>query len=109
MPKQETPESLLTKHLGAEAAKSVLGNIDKMVAAGASADKIEKAAIDEISEHIEKQVVQVVTVKIGPLEPIKVKPLQVSIKPAVKPAPAINVKSTVSVSISPPMYAKGTK
>jgi hypothetical protein len=109
MPTKETPEALLSKHLGQEAADVLLRKIDKMVADGTSAAKIEKAASDDIAAHIEKQVIGALTVKIGPLEPIKIKPIQVAFKPAIKPVPTIKINSTVSVKIGPPVYTKGLR
>ena len=109
MPTKETPETLLNKHLGPEAASSLLSKIDKMSAAGEHADKIEEAASNEIASHIEKQVITALSVKIGPLEPIKIKPIQVSIKPAIKPTPAIKINTGVSVKIGPASFVRGTK
>jgi len=109
MPKKETPKALLSKHLGPQGANALLRKIDQMVADGASAAKIEKAASEDIAAHIERQIIGTLTVKIGPLEPIKIKPIQVAIKPTIKPLPATKVSTGISVKIGPPVYTKGTR
>ena len=101
MPSKETPEELLSKHLGKDAAKTLLNKIDKMVAEGASAAKIETAMNIDIADHIENQINRLLVVKIGPIEPIKIKPIQVAIKPAIKPTPAIKINSGMSIKIGP--------
>jgi ribosomal protein S3AE len=114
MPRKETPEMLLRKHLGQKAATALLGKIDKMIAKRASAAQIEKMVSDEIAATIEKQVINALSIKIGPLEPIKIKPIQVAIKPAIKPTPVIKINTGVSVKagsvkIGPPTYVKGIR
>lgn len=101
MPTKETPEDLLGKHLGKDVAKTLLNKIDKMVKEGASADKIEMELNNDIATHVENQVNSILAVKIGPIEPIKIKPIQVAIKPAIKPTPAIKINSGISIKVSP--------
>jgi hypothetical protein len=68
MPKKETPESLLTKLMGKKAANALLVKIDKMIAKGESAAKIEKATQDEIANYIGLQVDDVIKITVGPKE-----------------------------------------
>ncbi len=109
MPAKKNARKLLTAHLGKDVADAVLAKIDTMVKEGASPAKIERAVQVDISNEIEKQVYSAVLAQIGPIQPIRIKPIQVSIKPAVKPVPSIQVSSGISVAIEPPVYARGTR
>lgn len=103
-------EKMLRDNLGKEVADAMLGKIDKMVKAGAKPAAIEKMVQADLLNHVEQAVVTTVLAKIGPIQPIKVKPIQVSIKPAIRPiivSPKIN--TGVSVKIGPPMIGKGSK
>lgn len=95
-------ESLLRKNIGKDAADTMLAKVDKMVKQGATASQIERTIAADLQAHIEQLVVSTVVAKIGPLTPIKVKPIQVQIKPSIKPivvSPKIN--TGVSVKVSP--------
>ena len=103
-------EKLLRDNLGKEAADTMLAKIDTMAKKGATAVAIERAITADLQAHIEQQVVSTVITKIGPLTPIKVKPIQVQVKPAIKPivvSPKIN--TGVSVKVSPGLMSKGSK
>jgi len=109
-PKVQDIESLLTSNLGKEAADAVLAKIETMARAGATAAAIEKAVQTDLQAHIEQAVVTSVVAKIGPIQPIKVKPIQVSIKPAIKPivvSPKIN--TGVSIKVGPGPLTRGSK
>lgn len=85
MPKKETPKSLLTKHLGKDAANALLEKIDKMIAKGESAAKIEKAVHDEVVNYIRLQLDEAVKAAVGPKEFIKLPPaLMVNINKVIK-------------------------
>lgn len=110
MPKDVSIEQLLRDNLGKEAADAMLAKIDQMTKEGAKPAAIEKAIQTDIQNHIEQQVTTAVIAKIGPIQPIKVKPIQVSIKPSIKPivvSPKIN--TGVSVKVGPGLIAKGSK
>lgn len=109
MPKKETPQQLLEKHLGKEASAELMKTIDKMIAEGATTASIQKAADNYVATHIEKQLFEAIEIKIGPQPPVKIKPLQVAVKPAIKPTPVVRINSGISVRISPPVYTKGTR
>jgi hypothetical protein len=96
MPKQMDLESLLKDQLGKEVADAMLSKVDEMVKTGKSADAIEKALTGDLLTHVEKQVTLAVIAKIGPITPIKVKPISVDIKTSIKP---ISVSSSVKNSI----------
>ncbi len=101
---------LLNDHLGKEAAAAVLAKMDKMVEAGKTPAAIEKMITADLHAHIEQQVAMSVIAKIGPITPIKTKPITVSVKPAIKPitvSPKIN--TGVSVKVGPGLMAKGAK
>lgn len=104
-------ENLLRDNLGKEAADAMLAKIAKMAKEGAGQAAIERTVHADLQAHIGQQVVTSVVAKIGPIQPIKVKPIQVSIKPAIKPitvSPKIN--TGVSVKVGPgPLIAKGSK
>lgn len=108
MPKKETPQQLLEKHLGKEASAELIKTIDKMIAEGAPTASIQKATDNYVATHIEKQLFEAIEIKIGP-QPVKIKPLQVAIKPAIKPTPVVRINTGISVRISPPVYTKGTR
>jgi hypothetical protein len=74
MPTKETPEKLLTKYLGKETAKALLGKIDKMIAKGETAAKIEKATQEEIAKHIGLQINDAINPLIGSREFVKLQP-----------------------------------
>jgi hypothetical protein len=97
VPIKQTPEELLKKHLGQEDADALLKKIDKMVADGESAAKIEDAAHDDIAAHIEKQVISALAVKFGPADQIKVSHLNVSVVAEIKRGIAVH-NSTVKVN-----------
>lgn len=101
MPSKETPEELLSKHLGKDQAKKMLNKIDKMLHEGASVGNIEEEMNNEIASYMENQINNILVVKAGPIEPIKIKPIQVAIKPTIKPIPAIKVSTGLSVKIGP--------
>ena len=108
--KQGSIHKMLRDNLGKEAADAILVKVDKMAKEGAKPAAIEKVIATDIQAHIEQQVSSVVIAKIGPIQPIKVKPIQVSVKPAIKPitvAPKIN--TGVSVQVGPGPLAKGSK
>jgi hypothetical protein len=109
-PRKPTPKQLLSTQIGPEAADVLLEKIDKMVAEGVSTSKIEKAAYDEISSYMENQIFDTLKVKIGPLEPIKIKPIQVGIKPTVKPTvtSGVRINTGISTKISPIKVGPGT-
>ena len=110
MPQKGTVEQLLRDNLGKEAADAMLAKIDQMTKQGAKAAAIETAIAKDLQTHIEQQVTSVVIAKIGPIQPIKVKPIQVSIKPAIKPitiSPKIN--TGVSVKVGPGIITRGAK
>jgi len=101
---------LLRDNLGKEAAEAISTKIDQMAREGATAAAIERAIATDLQAHIEQQVASSVIAKIGPITPIKAKPILVSVKPAVKPitiAPKIN--TGVSVKIGPGPLARRTK
>lgn len=102
---------LLIDNLGKEAAAKVLVKMEKMVAAGKTPAAIEKMITADLHAHVEQQVATSVIAKIGPITPIKLKPITVSVKPAIKPitvSPKIN--TGISVKVGPgPMLAKGSK
>ena len=105
MPARVTPESLLSKHLGKEAASAVLSKIDQMAAKGATARQIESAATALINAQIERTIMTALLAKLGPLEPIKIKPIQAAIKPSlaikVNTGMSTKVSSTVSIKVGP--------
>ncbi len=101
---------LLNDNLGKEVAAEVLARIDEAVAAGKTPAAIEKMITADLHAHVEQQVVASVIAKIGPITPIKLKPITVSVKPAIKPitvSPKIN--TGVSVKVGPGLMAKGSK
>ncbi len=106
MAKKLSTEGLLTKHLGNKASKDLLSKIDKMIADGISSSKIQTEAENLIASYIEQGVAEAVQIKIGPLPPIKIKPIQVAIKPAIKPTPAIKINTGVSVRIGGPLNVR---
>ena len=102
---------LLRDNVGKEAAAAMLAKIDELVAVGATPAAIEKAITADLQAHIEQQVTSVVIAKIGPIAPIKVKPILISVKPAIKPI-TVSPKLTtgISVRVGPgPLIAKGSK
>ena len=109
MPKEENVRALLTDNLGKEVGDAILAKIDKMVKEGATPARIERAVQADIATEIEKQVLSAIVVNIGPIQPIKVKPIQSAIKPAIKPIPSIRISTGLSVRIGPPSFTKGTK
>lgn len=108
---QANIEKLLRDNVGKEAADAILTKIDKMAKEGAKPAAIEKVIAADLQAHIEQQVTSVVIAKIGPIQPIKVQPIQASVKPAIKPiAIGPKVNTGVSVKIGPgPMIAKGAR
>ena len=103
-------EKLLRENLGKEAADAMLDKIDKMARKGATATAMERAITADVQAHVEKQLVSTVIASIGPLTPIKVKPIQVQVKPAIKPitiTPKIN--TGVSVKVGPGPLTRGSR
>ena len=110
MPAKQDIGQLLRANLGKEAADAMLVKIDDMVKKRATPAAIERAITADLHAQIEQQVVTTVIAKIGPLSPIKVKPIQVQVKPAIKPitiSPKIN--TGVSVKVGPGLMVRGTK
>ena len=110
MPAQADVEALMVKYLGKETAGTMLAKMDQMVKEGKRPADIEKAVSTDLIAHIEKQVVSTVIAQIGPITPIKVKPIEVSVKPAIGPisiSPKIN--TGVSVKVGPGIMIKGAK
>ena len=100
MPKKETLEMLLTKHLGKVAAKALLHKIDDMIAKGESAAKIEKLIRSEITAHVKKQLDKSVKIMIGQQkQPPKIK------KGDQPPPPPVNIghKPPVNIGHKPPV------
>lgn len=111
MPKTQDINKLLTDNLGKPAAKAMVAKINLMAKQGAKATAIEKAVIADLQNHIQEQVAAAVIAKVGPIQPIKVKSIQVAVKPiVVKPitvSPKIN--TGVSVKVGPGPIVKGTR
>lgn len=112
MAKQTSIESLLAKNLGKDVAAAMVDKIDKMVKEGASASDIEKTLGQDLANHIENGVVSAVVAKIGPITPIKIKPIQADVKVKITPistsvkiGPSISVKT--GVKTGPGMYTRG--
>jgi hypothetical protein len=107
MPKKETPEMLLIKHLGKVAAKALFHKIDEMVAKGESTAKIEKLIISEIAAHIRKQLDKSVKIMIGQeKQPPNVKTGQKkSIPVTIWHNPPVNIghKPPVNIGHKPPV------
>jgi ribosome maturation protein Sdo1 len=80
MPTKANVASILKKHFGKEVADAMTAKIDKMIAEKKSAAVIEKAIRADLATQIEKQVVSAVIAKIGPITPLKVKPIQAAVK-----------------------------
>ena len=103
MPTENQVIQLFEKHLGKEAAQTILAKMDKMTKAKATPAQMETAVIADISAQIEKQVVDTVAAKIGPISPIKVKPISVSVQPKIK---IITIGPKISVLVGPPIQVK---
>jgi len=113
--------SLMRKQLGKDVADAMLNKVDKMVKRGATSAAIEKAFSEDLTAHIEKQVVSTVIAKIGPLTPLTVKPIQSSVKSTIAPSVGVSVKNAVTPSVKttvspavgvktgPGIYTKGSK
>jgi hypothetical protein len=101
MPSKPKVEELFRKHLGEEVGNEILAKIEKMASAQAKPEEIEKAIAADIAAEIEKSIVSTVVAKIGPLTPIKVKPIQSDVKSIVstKVSSAVNVKNAISPSM----------
>jgi hypothetical protein len=99
MPAKPKVDALLKKHLGKDVADVMLAKIDKMIQAGKTAAEIEKVVTADLVAHIEKEVTAAVIAKIGPITPIKVKPIQTDIKSKIGPI-------SVSVKMIPPIQVK---
>ena len=118
---KQNVRSVMRKHLGKQVADAMLNKVDKMVKRGATAAAIEKTFADDLTAHIEKQVVSAVVAKIGPLTPLTVKPIQSSVKSTIAPSVGVSVKSTITPSVKstispavgvktgPGIYTKGSK
>ncbi len=104
MPKTKDVRSIMRKQLGKEVADAMLNKVDKMVKGGASSSAIEKAFADDLTAHIEKQVVSAVITNIGPIQPIAVKPIAASVKTAI--GPSIRVPTIRPISVEPGPFTK---
>lgn len=111
MPAKRDVKTLFRKNLGKETADAILKKIDTMVKKKATAAQIEKAIIADISAEIEKAVTSTVIAKIGPITPIKVKPIQVDIKSKITPPITVSPKinTGVQVKVGPPLMTRGSK
>lgn len=108
--KQQDVGALLTKQLGKEVGDALMAKMDEMARKGATPAAIEKAIAADLVAHIEKEVTAAVITKIGPITPIKVKPIQVDIKAKITPitiTPKIN--TGVQVKVGPGIIARGAK
>lgn len=99
MPAKVNIGALLKKHLGKKAADAMTAKIDKMVKQKKTAAQIEKAIQADLATHIEKEVTAALIAKIGPVTPIKVKPIQADVKSKIGPI-------SVSTKIGPPIQVK---
>ncbi len=107
MPVQPNLEALFEKHLGKEAAARIIGRIDKMARAKATPAQIEKATVEEIATHLQTAVVNTVLAKVGPITPIKVKPLSSSIKTTIGPiVVSPKITSGVQIKVGPAMEVR---
>lgn len=107
MPKTETPEMLLRKHLGQESADAILKKIDKMVVEGASAEKIETAFLKDLTRSIEKSMQYAVAVQTSSMEKVTVKPIKVEINSTVGVIQASTLRiSSVKIQTSPKIQPK---
>ena len=96
--------AILKKHLGKEVADAMTAKIDKMIRAKKSATEIETAIHADLSAHIEKEVTAAVVAKIGPITPIKVKPIQADVKSKIGPiSVSSKVGPPIKVSVEPPI------
>ena len=103
MPKKETPEMLLIKLMGKDAANELLVRIDKMIAKGKSVEEIEKLVNDEIATHIEQEVSTATKIAIGPRDQNLIKPIMVPIHDLLHPNIAISKLPALKVQIGPTM------
>ncbi|MGO9095518.1 MAG: hypothetical protein ACLQGV_09875 [Bryobacteraceae bacterium] len=85
MAKQVNIGALLRKHLGKEVGDAMAAKINKMLSEKKSAAQIEKVIQADLAAHVEKGVTAAVITKIGPMIPIKVKPIQTDIKSNIRP------------------------
>ena len=100
MPTEANVASILKKHLGKEVADAMTAKIDKMIAEKKSAAYIEKAIRADLATQIEKQVVSAVIAKIGPITPLKVKPIQADVKVAVRPL-SVSTELRAPIEVNP--------
>jgi hypothetical protein len=111
MPSKPNVGALFRKHLGKETGDALLAKIDKMTREKKTAAEIQKAVVTGISTQIENEVVSAVIVKVGPITPIKVKPIQASVKTVVGPKITTGVKANtgVQVQVGPGPITRGSK
>jgi len=116
MPERTDIGTLLRKHLGKEVADAMTAKIDKMIAGKKSAAEIERVVMADLTAHIEKEVTMAVISKIGPITPIKVKPIQTDIKSKIGPISVsskvgppikVNIGPPIKVNVGPPMMVGG--
>jgi hypothetical protein len=108
MPAQPNVETLLRKHLGKKAGDAVLAKVDKMIAQNKSPEEIEKVIHADVAEFIQSEVVKAVIAKIGPITPIKVKPISTGVKVKIGPI-SISPKINSGVQVKTGSYTKGTR
>ena len=111
MPSKPNVGALFRKHFGKETGDALLAKIDKMAREKKTADEIQRAIVTDISSQIEKEVVSAVIVKVGPITPIKVKPIQANVKTVVGPKITSGVKANtgVQVKVGPGIITRGSK
>jgi hypothetical protein len=66
MPKKQKIDDLLRKNLGTEVANRVIRQINKMIKAGASPEKIQKAVAADLITHVQEQAAIAVVAKTYP-------------------------------------------
>jgi hypothetical protein len=72
MPKKNNIDDMLRKNLGTEVANRVIRQINKMIKAGASPARIQKAISTDLITHVQEQVAIAVVAKSYPVFPMKV-------------------------------------
>jgi len=104
VPAQANIGAVLKKHLGKEVADAMMAKIDKMIAQKKSAAEIERTIHADLAAHIEKEVTAAVIAKIGPITPIKVKPIQTDVKSKIGPiSVSVKVGPPIKVNVGPPI------
>ncbi len=104
MPAKVNVGALLRRQLGKEVADAVAAKVDKMISEKKSVAEIERAIHADLVAHIEKQVTAAVIAKIGPLTPIKLKPIQTDVKSKIGPiSVSTKVGPAIKVKVGPPI------